>query len=179
MIVLAIVLHGGWHGALRHVLADLRFAWQSRQASGDIVVVAIDAPSIDKIGVWPWPRLLHAELLRQLQKAGVQDVALDVDFSTPSDPASDRNFVEALESAGGSVVLPSFQQPGTDRTTLTSIARLQQFREHSWPAVVNVEVEPDGLVRRYPFGEKLDDKFLPSMAAVLAGRFDAEQRLPF
>jgi CHASE2 domain-containing sensor protein len=84
MIALAIVLAGGWHNSLRHALADLRFAWQSRQVSGDIVVIAIDASSIDRIGVWPWPRLLHAELIRQLQKADVLDIALDVDFSTQS-----------------------------------------------------------------------------------------------
>ena len=124
MIALAIVLSCGWHGALRHALADLRFGWQSRQASGDIVVVAIDAPSIDKIGVWPWPRRLYAELIQQLQNADVQDIALDVDFSTPSDAASDKSFAEALQSAGGSVVLPSFQQPRTDRrNAFTSTAR--------------------------------------------------------
>ena len=178
MIALAIILSSGWHGALRHVLADLRFAWQSRQASGDIVVIAIDASSIDRIGVWPWPRLLYAELLRQLQKADVQDIALDVDFSTPSDASSDRNFAEALQGAGGSVVLPSFQQPRTDRTTLHVNRPLQQFAEHSWPALVNVEVGSDGLVRRYPFGEKLDGKFVPAMAAVLAGQYD-EKRTPF
>jgi diguanylate cyclase (GGDEF)-like protein/PAS domain S-box-containing protein len=178
VIALAIVLSCGWHGALRHALADLRFAWQTRQASGDIVVIAIDAPSIDKIGVWPWPRILHAELIRQLQNADVQDIALDVDFSTPSDPTSDKNFAEALQSAGGSVVLPSFQQPGTDRTSLHINRPLPQFTEHSWPALVNVEVGSDGLVRRYPFGEKLDGKFVPSMAAVLAGQY-AEQRAPF
>ena len=159
-------------------MADLRFAWQSRQASGDIVVIAIDASSIDRVGVWPWPRLLHAELIRQLQKADVQDIALDVDFSTPSDASSDRNFAEALQSAGGSVVLPSFQQPRTDRTTLHVNRPLQQFAEHSWPALVNVEVGSDGLVRRYPFGEKLDGKFVPAMAAVLAGQYD-EKRTPF
>ena len=178
MIALAIVLAGGWHNSLRHALADLRFAWQSRQVSGDIVVIAIDASSIDRIGVWPWPRLLHAELIRQLQKADVQDIALDVDFSTPSDASSDRNFAEALQGAGGSVVLPSFQQPRTDRMTLHVNRPLQQFAEHSWPALVNVEVGPDGLVRRYPFGEKLDGKFVPSMAAVLAGQYD-EKRTPF
>ncbi|MEH2502611.1 diguanylate cyclase (GGDEF)-like protein/PAS domain S-box-containing protein [Bradyrhizobium sp. AZCC 1578] len=177
-IALAIVLAGGWHSSLRNALADLRFAWQSRQVSGDIVVIAIDASSIDRIGVWPWPRLLHAELIRQLQKADVQDIALDVDFSTPSDASSDRNFAEALEGAGGSVVLPSFQQPRTDRTTLHINRPLQQFAEHSWSAIVNVEVGPDGLVRRYPFGEKLDGKFVPSMAAVLAGQY-AEKRTPF
>ena len=175
---LAIVLMGGWHGGLRHDLADFRFAWQSRQPSGDIVVVAIDAPSIDQIGVWPWPRSLYAQLLRQFQKAGVQDIALDVDFSTPSDAASDRNFAEALEGAGGSVVLPSFQQPRTDRTNLHVNRPLPRFAEHSWPALVNVEVGPDGLVRRYPFGEKLDGTFVPSMAAVLAEQY-LENRTPF
>ena len=55
---------------------------------------------------------------------------------------------------------------------------LPQFTDHSWPALVNVEVGSDGLVRRYPFGEKLDGKFVPSMAAVLAGRY-AENRAPF
>jgi diguanylate cyclase (GGDEF)-like protein/PAS domain S-box-containing protein len=178
MIALAIVLAGGWHNSLRHTLADLRFAWQSRQASGDIVVIAIDASSIDRVGVWPWPRLLHAELIRQLQKADVQDIALDVDFSTPSDASSDRNFAEALQSAGGSVVLPAFQQPRTDRTTLHVNRPLPQFAEHSWPALVNVEVGSDGLVRRYPLGDKLDGKFVPAMAAVLAGQYD-EKRTPF
>ena len=178
MIALAIVLGGGWHNSLRHALADLRFAWQSREASGDIVVIAIDASSIDRIGVWPWPRLLYAELIRQLQKADVQDIALDVDFSTPSDASSDRTFAEALKDAGGSIVLPSFQQPRTDRATLHVNRPLQQFAEHSWSALVNVEVESDGLVRRYPFGEKLDGKFVPSMATVLAGQYD-DKRTPF
>ena len=42
---------------------------------------------------------------------------LDVDFSTPSDPASDQAFVEALRAAAGSVVLPSFKQPGASGAT--------------------------------------------------------------
>jgi diguanylate cyclase (GGDEF)-like protein/PAS domain S-box-containing protein len=170
--VLGIVLTMGWHAGLRNVLTDLRFAWQSRAATGDIVVVAIDAPSIEQIGVWPWPRRLHAELLRRLDKAGINDVAFDVDFSTPSDPASDIAFVEALRKAGGSTVLPAFKQPGADGATYFN-RPLPEFRLHSWPSVVNVAIEPDGLIRRYTFGQKLDNEFLPSMGAVLAGRFEA------
>jgi diguanylate cyclase (GGDEF)-like protein/PAS domain S-box-containing protein len=177
---LAVVLLSGWHGTLRNALTDLRFAWEQRQASGKVVVVAIDAPSIDKIGVWPWPRQLHAELLRRLESAGVQDIVFDVDFSTPSDAASDRAFVEALERAGGYVVLPSFQQPGTaaDRAAVHVNRPLQQFVDHSWSAVVNVAVEPDGLVRRYPFGDKLGGEFVPSMGAVLAGQYATKSK-PF
>lgn len=171
--VLAIALLTNWPGVLRNVLVDWRFAWQSRAAGGDVVVIAIDAPSIEAIGVWPWPRRLHAELLQRLDRAGISDVAFDVDFSTPSDPASDQVFVEALRSAGGSTVLPAFKQPGTDGATYYN-RPLPQFRDQSWTAVVNVAVEPDGLVRRYAFGQQLDAEFLPSMGAVLAGRFDAK-----
>jgi len=175
--VLTIVLASGWQNGLRNALADLRFAWLSQPASGDVVVVAIDAPSIEKIGVWPWPRRLHAELLHQLERAGASDIVFDVDFSTPSDPESDRLFLDALERAGGSVVLPSFKQPGPGHTTFFN-RPLTSFRAHAWSAVVNVEIDPDGLVRRYPFGQELDGEFLPSMAAVIAGRYD-EKRGPF
>jgi diguanylate cyclase (GGDEF)-like protein/PAS domain S-box-containing protein len=173
-IVLAIAVLSGWNNGLRNVLADLRFSWKSLPASGDIVVVAIDAPSIEKIGVWPWPRRLHAELLQRLESAQISDVVLDVDFSTPSDPASDRAFVDALRSAGGSVVLAAFKQPGTNGATHYN-RPLKQFRDHAWSAIVNVAIESDGLIRRYPFGQLLDGEFLPSMGAVLAGQFDARR----
>jgi diguanylate cyclase (GGDEF)-like protein/PAS domain S-box-containing protein len=178
---LAIVALSGMQNALQNVLADLSFAWTSRQASGDVVVIAIDPSSIERIGVWPWPRRLHAELLRKLESAGVQDIVFDVDFSAPSDAASDQAFADALGEAGGSVVLPSFKQSGAGGKNAAAIRinrPLKQFGDHSWSAVVNVTVESDGLVRRYPFGETLDGEFLPSMGAVLAGQYVTTQE-PF
>ncbi len=169
-----MVLASGWHDALRNALADLRFATLHRQASGDIVVVAIDAASIERVGVWPWPRLLHANLIRQLEKAGVRDIAFDVDFSAPSDAVSDREFAAALQDAAGSVVLPAFKQPGTDPAAIHINRPLKPFAGESWTAVVNVAVEPDGRVRQYPYGEKLGDEFLPSMAAMLAGKYNSK-----
>jgi diguanylate cyclase (GGDEF)-like protein/PAS domain S-box-containing protein len=174
VIALAMVLASGWHDALRNALADLRFATLHRQASGDIVVVAIDAASIERVGVWPWPRLLHANLIRQLEKAGVRDIAFDVDFSAPSDAVSDREFAAALQDAAGSVVLPAFKQPGTDPAAIHINRPLKPFAGESWTAVVNVAVEPDGRVRQYPYGEKLGDEFLPSMAAMLAGKYNSK-----
>ncbi|HZR89828.1 MAG TPA: EAL domain-containing protein [Bradyrhizobium sp.] len=181
VIALAIVLCTGWHSAFRNALADLRFAWQQRTATGEVVVVAIDPPSLEKIGVWPWPRGLHADLLRQLDRAGASDVAFDVDFSAPSDPAADRAFDQALQGAAGSVVLPSFKQPGAepgDRSSVHINRPLPSFAAHSWSALVNVAIDPDGLIRRYPYGEHLDGKFVPSMGAVLAGKF-TEKDTPF
>jgi diguanylate cyclase (GGDEF)-like protein/PAS domain S-box-containing protein len=171
VLALAAVQSSGWHGPLRNALTDLRFAWQTRDASGDVVIVAIDANSIEKIGVWPWSRRLHAELLRRLQSAGVRDIALDIDFSTPSEASSDQDFVDALADCGGSVVLPSFKQPGGNAAAIHINRPLKQFADHSWSAIVNLAVEPDGLVRRYPLGEKLEGEFVPSMAPVLAGQY--------
>jgi len=119
----AIVLLSGLHGALRNALTDLRFAWQQRQASGDIVVVAIDAPRSSELASGPGRVGCTADLLRRLNGAGVRDVAFDVDFSSPSDPASDRAFAEALESTAEAwCCRPSSNRARTERRS-TSIVR--------------------------------------------------------
>jgi diguanylate cyclase (GGDEF)-like protein/PAS domain S-box-containing protein len=171
--VLAIVLLTGTNRALQNALTDMRFGWFPRQASGDIVLVAIDSPSIEKIGVWPWPRQKHADLIGKLESAGASDIVFDVDFSSPSNPASDQALADALQKAGGSVVLPAFKQlvGSGDGKTIHVNRPLPQFDTHAWSAIVNVAIEPDGLVRRYSFGEMLDGKFLPSVGALLAGKY--------
>ena len=185
LCVLAAFLLTGMHNALQNALTDMRFNWFPRQASGDIVLVAIDSPSLEAVGVWPWPRQIHAELIDKLESAGASDIAFDVDFSSPSNPASDQAFVDALQRAGGSVVLPSFKQlvgSGGHGTALHVNRPQPHFSKHAWSAVVNVVAEADGLVRRYPFGDTLDGKFLPSLGALLAGRFettDAPLRIDF
>src|SRR5262249_39805112 len=119
VFALAAILATGAPTALRNAVNDLRFDLFPRQASGEIVVVAIDSPSIDQIGVCPWPRRLHAQLIEKLVDAHVGGIAFDVDFSTPSTPEFDQSVVEALKYAGGSVILPSFEQvtgPANNKT---------------------------------------------------------------
>ncbi len=174
LCVLTVVLTSGTHHALRNAINDARFGWVPRQAGGDVVLVAIDSFSIEKIGVWPWPRSLHAELIDRLESAAASDIVFDIDFGSPSDSALDQAFVDALQRAGGSVVLPSFKQSVADRgngTTIHVNRPLPKFGKQAWSGVANVAVEPDGLVRRYSFGETLDGTFLPSLGALLSGRY--------
>jgi len=177
LCLLAIVALTASHNALRNAVSDARFNWFARQPSGGIVLVAIDPASIDQVGVWPWPRQLHAELIGKLASAGATDIVFDVDFSSASNPVSDQAFADALRKAGGSVVLPAFKQlvGDSDGGKALHVNRpLPLFAEHAWSAMVNVPVEPDGLVRSYSYGEVLDGTFLPSVGALLAGQYNTK-----
>lgn len=118
IFALAAIVLTGMPTALRNTLADLRFATFQRHASGNIVVIAIDAPSIDAIGVWPWPRKLHAELIDKLVSAGVSGIAFDIDFSTPSTPDPTVNLPQRCNAPAGrsfSLALSNQKIPTTEK----------------------------------------------------------------
>ena len=51
----------------------------------NIVIVGIDATSIDKVGIpWPWPRQFHASLVDALVSAGAKLIVFDIIFDTIS-----------------------------------------------------------------------------------------------
>ncbi|NJO34661.1 MAG: CHASE2 domain-containing protein [Rhodospirillales bacterium] len=177
-IVVCLVVALGLTGALdaiQNILTDWRFELTSRRATGEVVLVAIDAPSIERLGVWPWPRTVHVELLRKLRISGAADVAFDIDFSSRSTPADDEAFRSELRAFGGSVILPTFKQVTRhqDGTPRIHIARpAPDLAEHAWSASVNVQPTANGLVRSYVMGESIGGEFFPSLAALLAGRYE-------
>ncbi len=169
IVVAAAALTCGFGSHLDDALTDFRFRNVARAASGDIVLVAIDPRSLDALGVWPWPRSAHAELIRRLQDAKVRTIAFDVDFSSRSDAASDAAFLASLKSADGLILLPVFQQP--DGSGSLHVTRpLPQFAGNAWSAVVNVAAERGGLVRHYWPTARIDGEQIPSIAAMLGGR---------
>jgi adenylate cyclase len=56
-----------------------------RKPEGDtpIRIVDIDDDSLKKIGQWPWPRTLVAQLIDRLREAGASVIAFDIDFAEP------------------------------------------------------------------------------------------------
>ena len=83
VIALAVVLMSGWHDVFRNALADLRFSWLQRDASGDIAVIAIDAPSIEKIGFGRGLAGCMPNCSASWRRPVFGDIAFDVDFSSP------------------------------------------------------------------------------------------------
>ena len=95
LCVLGSLLYAGLLSPLQDILTDLRFRTVTRPASGLVTVVAIDSPSLQEVGVWPWPRRLHADLIRKLSNAGVTDIVFDVDFSARAAPDDDAALAHA------------------------------------------------------------------------------------
>ena len=102
-------LSGGLAFAERQ-LTELRFSLTRRPPTASLTLVAIDARSLLEIGVWPWPRNLHAALLDNLVAAGAERIAFDIDFSSPSSAEADAELERALRAAGGRVALAAHRQ---------------------------------------------------------------------
>ncbi|MGZ8250391.1 CHASE2 domain-containing protein, partial [Methylomagnum sp.] len=64
----------------------------AREARPDIVIVAIDEPSLARLGRWPWSRRVHAAMVDALSAAQARAIGIDILFSEPGtdDPAADR-----------------------------------------------------------------------------------------
>jgi serine/threonine-protein kinase len=71
--------------------------------SDKIAIIAIDDESIANIGRWPWPRDLHADLVKKLSDGGAKIVAQTVFFLEPQiDPGIlyIRDLIDFLSNAG-------------------------------------------------------------------------------
>lgn len=77
----------------------------------DIVLVTINEEDIDHVGEWPWPRGIHARLVRTLSEAGAKVIGFDVFFDTAStDVHEDELFVDACRDAGNVVTALYFNE---------------------------------------------------------------------
>lgn len=101
--------------SLRNSLFDQYQRWQPRPAPAQSVVrvVDIDEASLARLGQWPWPRDLLAQLLEQLQQAGAAVVVFDVLFAEPdrSSPSSVLDRADLPEEVAAALAkLPDHDQ---------------------------------------------------------------------
>ena len=168
--------------------------------SGRVVVVEIDECSIEYFrargeGGWPWSRQRHADLLDQLDRAGVRAVGYDVLFADPSpdDPLGDQTL-EAMAMGGagrfvfGSTRLhPDYDESSPLRASQAPsafalvaapradprVALLLPYGEAMtrYSAIANVTRNKDGVLRDIPLREAVGD-----WASALAGAAPGDDR---
>jgi adenylate cyclase len=133
-----------------------------------ITLIAIDEPTMGAIGQqWPWPRSQHAELIRQLRKAGVRAIAFDIVFAEPTAPAQDRSLTDAM---GPDVILASdeslIERPyGSTLVRTEPMAELIQAGARS--GVASLSMDGDGVLRNMP---RYPDGFMTTLLEFTSGK---------
>ncbi|MAS04680.1 MAG: hypothetical protein CL534_08305 [Ahrensia sp.] len=173
MLVLVLILQAfSLLAPLDRFLSDQRFRLADRPVSDRIAFVAIDKKSLDAVGIWPWPRSIHAAITDRLREFGAREIVFDIDFSTPSTPERDAALAEAIERAAGKVTLPVFLQrsdAGSGEAQVKITEPIEAFSRNAWLASVNVYPDGDGMVRSFPTGIETPSGFLASVPATIAG----------
>lgn len=95
---------------LGHLVFDAYQRAAPRPATPDpgVTLVDIDEASIARIGQWPWPRDLMAQMVDRLTDAGAAAIAFDMSFSE-ADRSSLAAIARRLESRGIALDLPQDQ----------------------------------------------------------------------
>ena len=126
---------------------------QDKPASREIVIVAVDDKSIAEIGVWPWRRSVHADLLAHLQHS--KAVAFDISFMGTRHGYEQENeiFANAIHNHGRVILANYFSAAGN----LPNNPEPEFVQAAKGLGFININIDPDGLVRRVPLQKVQND----------------------
>jgi CHASE2 domain-containing sensor protein len=179
--LLVLLIFSGVTAPLDNALYDLHARSWRYTPDNNVVIIAIDAKSLDAIGRFPWPRSVYAQLIDRLTADGVRGIGMDITMTTPSDdPKNDDQLAEAIHR-NGKVILPVFAEavslggPLQEAVPVTVIAQ-------SVAALGQVDVakDADERVRGAYLKAGLGSAYWPSLALALAqlGRTEPIAALP-
>lgn len=169
-VAISVLYLGGALEPVEQRILEWRYRLTDRDPGAGLLIVTIDSRSLGEIGVWPWSRQLHAEVIDRLVSAGAYRIALGVDFSSASDTAADARMEQSLARAGKRVILPGFVQrreSGSGTSGMIFTAPLARFARYTAIASTNLPADRDGTVRRNLREVPWIDGTLPTLATAL------------
>jgi len=151
---------------------DLRFQMRGTVApQAPIVVVSIDQDSFDELNLpWPWPRDLHATLIRKLTSSQAKVIGLDILFTEPkADPDEDQELAAAVKQAGNVILASELTEVASDfGPKLTMNLPIPLIRDDALGyGPVNLVTDEDGLVRSARPALSFQDRVYPSFAYLI------------
>ena len=163
---LALSLVGAGEDVERQ-LSNIRADMLEKPASGQVIIVEIDAKSMQAIKRWPWPREYYANAVDRLNDAGVSQIAFDIDFSARSSEAQDRMF--AIDRSAATIILPTFRQRASnERLDFVESVPIDILRENAFLSSVNIHPDDLGQLNQYSFGTTTAGIARPSLASMIA-----------
>jgi diguanylate cyclase (GGDEF)-like protein/PAS domain S-box-containing protein len=174
LLVVGALEAGGQLRPLENALSDARARLLRHEVPSNVVIIGIDAASLEELHGWPWPRSHHAKLMDQLNVANPRRVFLDIDFSSAAPHAPDDAVFDAALARRRDfpVLLPIFFQyaSGADDHLVVTWP-LPRFARSVDLVGVNATPGADGLTREWRNFWTLDGE---RMASVI----DPERALP-
>lgn len=167
----AILYLAGVGHDIEKQLQNSRAKLLDRPASGQIVIVEIDAASLQTLDSWPWPREYYARAVDKLSQAGAAQIAFDVDFSSRSTTRQDQIFADAIANSDATIILPTFRQKNSPTSEqYVESEPIEVLREHAFIASANIHPDAAGQLSQYSFGIRTGGLARPSIASMLAER---------
>ena len=167
MVVAVVLGSAGAFDRLENDTVDARFSLRQTETPDDIVVVAIDDETIDRLRGWPISRRRHARAVERADAAGARLIVYDVQFTEPSDdPGADLALYDAIGRAGGAVLATSTSDDRGRTEVLGGDESLAAIDSRAGSA--NLPAEEGGVIRHY---EPATGR-LAALAMVAAQRVD-------
>ncbi|BEP94035.1 adenylate/guanylate cyclase domain-containing protein [Acidovorax sp. A79] len=173
LLVGAATLSRPWH-ALEFKTFDVLTALAAPQRPGlPVVILAIDEPTFQELQqTWPFPRGMHAALLRRLHAEGAAAVGLDIVFADPSTEAQDAALARSIAETGPVVLAATREKIDSANAALwMDVLPLQRFLDAGADAGdAGVEPDDDFVVRRAPVARESFALRLAQRAAEARGQ---------
>jgi PAS domain S-box-containing protein len=123
-------------------------------APDDIVIVAIDEPSIARLGRFPWARSTMARALDVIARGQPKVVALDILYSEPTIAPDDETLAAAIARAGNVVTAAQLIDSGDESRRITWLEPLPAIKGASaGVGHSNVLTDTDGVARELLLNE--------------------------
>lgn len=167
LTLLALIVTGlSLSGALLRLdkaLYDLTVRRTAAPVPEQVLIVAIDDASLERLGPWPWPDSRHAELIERLAAAGVASIGYDV--STEDGGGVMARAAARAEQAGVRVAMPvKLRIPGPNGRPYQAELPPEGVR---WGHGL-FRPDGDGVVRQVDLAVDGQERW-PLLAALVAG----------
>jgi CHASE2 domain-containing sensor protein len=148
---------------------DARFRLRGAEPPRDMLVVGIDDRTFSVLGEpWPFPRSMHGEVIRRLDRAGARAIVVDIQFTEPTVPREDLALYDAVRDAGGVVLATTEVDERGGTRVLGGEANLR--RAGAWAAASNLPTASGRIIRRMPEQVGGLDSLAVRVADTLGGR---------
>ncbi len=117
---------------------------------------------------FPFPRAYEARVIDHLREAGAKVIAMDIQFTQPTDPTDDQDLAAAIERAHGKVVLAATEVPQTAKPRCSAEIRYSTNWEPGRRAR-SITLDTDGEIRRFGYAKNGLKSFPVVTAEVATG----------